>query len=49
MAGLEEQDHAAGGERQEEREMESEEAAQSSYLEPTQKLSEVHNLALFPD
>ncbi|KAG6057022.1 hypothetical protein E4U17_001754 [Claviceps sp. LM77 group G4] len=49
MAGLEEQGHAAGGERQEEREMDSEEAAQSSYLEPTQKLSEVHNLALFPD
>ncbi|KAG6118669.1 hypothetical protein E4U13_008357 [Claviceps humidiphila] len=49
MAGLEEQGHVAGGERQEEREMESEEAAQSSYLEPTQKLSEVHNLALFPD
>ncbi|KAG5992692.1 hypothetical protein E4U52_002594 [Claviceps spartinae] len=49
MAGLEEQGHVAGGERQEERGMESEEAAQSSYLEPTQKLSEVHNLALFPD
>ncbi|KAG6024713.1 hypothetical protein E4U19_005238 [Claviceps sp. Clav32 group G5] len=49
QAGLEEQVHAAGGERQEEREMVSEEAAQSSYLEPTQKLSEVHNLALFPD
>ncbi|KAG5973023.1 hypothetical protein E4U58_005870 [Claviceps cyperi] len=49
MAGLEDQAHVAGGERQEEREMESEEVAQSSYLEPTQKLSEVHNLALFPD
>ncbi|KAG5937199.1 hypothetical protein E4U59_004506 [Claviceps monticola] len=49
MAGLEEQGHAAGGERQKEREMESEKAAKSPYLEPTQKLSEVHNLALFPD
>lgn len=44
-----EERHAADRGRQEEPEAQSEAAAQSTYLEPTQKLSDVQNLALFPD
>ncbi|KAG5985290.1 hypothetical protein E4U55_006770 [Claviceps digitariae] len=45
----EEESYAAGPGRQEESETQPEAAAQPTYLEPTQKLSEVQNLALFPD
>ncbi|KAG5950100.1 hypothetical protein E4U53_005482 [Claviceps sorghi] len=46
---IEEERHAAGPGRQEEAETPSEAAAQPTYIEPTQKLSDVQNLALFPD
>ncbi|KAG6004349.1 hypothetical protein E4U21_001162 [Claviceps maximensis] len=57
MSRIEEESHTAGPGRQEEprsqsaaaAETEAEAEAHSIYLEPTQKLSEVHNLALFPD
>lgn len=48
MSSIEER-HAAGRGCQEVPEAQSETAAQSTYLEPTQKLSDVQNLALFPD
>lgn len=48
MSSIEER-HAAGRGRQEVPEAQSETAVQSTYLEPTQKLSDVQNLALFPD
>ncbi|KAG6035488.1 hypothetical protein E4U41_006063 [Claviceps citrina] len=44
-----EERHAAGRGQEEESEAQPEAAAQPTYLEPTQKLSDVQNLALFPD
>lgn len=49
MSEIEGEHHAADSGQQEEPEVQSEAAAQSIYLEPTQKLSDVQNFALFPD
>ncbi|KAG5930585.1 hypothetical protein E4U42_006673 [Claviceps africana] len=49
MSRIEEERHAAGPGRQEEPGTPSEAAVESTYLEPTQKLADVQNLALFPD